>query len=773
VLVSAGVLCFTQSALADTLTVDDDHADCPAAAFSSIQAAVDAAAPGDTVTVCPGEYAEGSGAVGTNALTISKSLTLKGAGADLVKITPKSSGPAYGQIMEGLPDLRNGLGDVVAVVGTPSQPLDVEISGVTVDGWDPQGRPVAVEAGILFLDAEGEVARSRVTNVVTSEGDNAYLRAGGYRGEQPGIGIAQVTRALYAPVDGARQLRIERTRVDKYNQIGVLIDGAQNDTPPLTPSGAVDWGVIHASQIVGRTLCIDYRGTGECSLIGGNGGGPGGPRLSTGPLFGQDGLRVTAGSYATVEDSTITQNHVLGEGAPVPGSETDNANLTLGAGVRYIGARMNDESTGTGRVNYSHIATSNIMNNAYGAINVELDGTTPAEGEPNADSDDSLEDLLVAENNWWGLYDLAATNPGPAISPTTNPRQQENPVNGIPVTEDATGATISESVDFFPFRDGSQGHPTRGQFPVLTAPLPVDDYAPTISLSAPATARRGETITLTAGAGDDFGVKRVRFAEGAATTGTATLPPYTQSVTIPRDARCGSTRSYAAVVTDSLGQTASDSKSVAVRCSNNDQPEPEPEPQPTSPAAPSIAWLSWPSPLRGSGDVTVAPSAPAGLRSVAVFLGGREVCALTAAPFSCSVEATGADVGGQALRAVVTDALGATAEIQRSMTVARFHAPMRLKIHRKKLSGKRLRRTISGRLRLPDAVTRAQGCKGSVTLVIKRGDRSVLDEQVRLSRKCTFKRSVTAARRKQSFSASARFAGNAVLSAARKTRRFS
>jgi hypothetical protein len=107
------------------------------------------------------------------------------------------------------------------------------------------------------------------------------------------------------------------------------------------------------------------------------------------------------------------------------------------------------------------------------------------------------------------------------------------------------------------------------------------------------------------------------------------------------------------------------------------------------------------------------------------------------------------------------------------MTVARFHAPMRLKIHRKKLSGKRLRRTISGRLRLPDAVTRAQGCKGSVTLVIKRGDRSVLDEQVRLSRKCTFKRSVTAARRKQSFSASARFAGNAVLSAARKTRRFS
>ena len=34
-----------------TLTVDDDGADCPAAGYTTVQAAVDAAQPGDTVLV--------------------------------------------------------------------------------------------------------------------------------------------------------------------------------------------------------------------------------------------------------------------------------------------------------------------------------------------------------------------------------------------------------------------------------------------------------------------------------------------------------------------------------------------------------------------------------------------------------------------------------------------------------------------------------------------------------------------------------------------------
>ena len=41
------------AAQASTLLVDDDRVQCPSAAYTTIQAAVDAAAPGDTILVCP------------------------------------------------------------------------------------------------------------------------------------------------------------------------------------------------------------------------------------------------------------------------------------------------------------------------------------------------------------------------------------------------------------------------------------------------------------------------------------------------------------------------------------------------------------------------------------------------------------------------------------------------------------------------------------------------------------------------------------------------
>src|SRR5689334_15954876 len=59
-------------ASASTLTVDKDHVQCPDAQFSSIEAAVQAAAPGDTVLVCPDTYDE--------SVTIDKPLTLQGPG---------------------------------------------------------------------------------------------------------------------------------------------------------------------------------------------------------------------------------------------------------------------------------------------------------------------------------------------------------------------------------------------------------------------------------------------------------------------------------------------------------------------------------------------------------------------------------------------------------------------------------------------------------------------------------------------------------------------
>ena len=53
-----------------TILVDDDKVECPTPKFTTIQSAVDAAKPGDTIRVCAGTYVE--------QVSISKSLTIRG-----------------------------------------------------------------------------------------------------------------------------------------------------------------------------------------------------------------------------------------------------------------------------------------------------------------------------------------------------------------------------------------------------------------------------------------------------------------------------------------------------------------------------------------------------------------------------------------------------------------------------------------------------------------------------------------------------------------------
>src|SRR5215207_9302816 len=127
VLAGAAVALFAalapSSAFASTWTVDDDKADCPNARFTSIQAAVNQAAPWDTVVICPGLYLEQSvptsgnntpSQTGSrNGLTITKPLTLKGAGASKVTIRPAT---ALGATLAGTaPYLRDGGGNVVTI----------------------------------------------------------------------------------------------------------------------------------------------------------------------------------------------------------------------------------------------------------------------------------------------------------------------------------------------------------------------------------------------------------------------------------------------------------------------------------------------------------------------------------------------------------------------------------------------------------------------------------------------------------------------------------
>jgi len=764
---------------AATLTVDDDFRDCPAAGFSTIQNAIFAAGPGDTIAVCPGEYVEGGGGVGSNGLIIIRDVNIMGAGADLVTIKPRRIRANGGQIAESTnASIRNAIGAIVMINGDDEQYatnaskaalLNVNISGVTIDGDG-----VYADAGVVFRDAQGTITRSRITNVVTTETSYDVPRPGEYKGSTDGYAVASVT-APGAPLPAMpRVVKVDHSRIDKYNAAGILLDGATGDTLPLTASGVTTKGIIGQNQIVGRTVCINYEPTGNCSN----------PQPATnGPLYGQDGVRITAGSSATITDTLISQNLVQGTNAPTRGAATNNANLWMGAGVRLIGAAA------------TLMNRSNIVDNAYGVYNAQLDGTTANTAVP-----------VNATNNWWGLRtgNVSTGNPGPAISPTSNPPAPENPVNGTSIP-DGTSNT-SDAVDFFPFRNGFQSDPQTGEFPVLDVPGPVNDIAPSVTIATDAGSyHHGDKVTITAAPSDDFGIHDITFYDGAWQIGRVTTKPYKLSYTIPWDVTCV-TRTLTAVATDSSGQSGSSSTTIDIDandCSGTPQPTPTPTATATaSPVAtatatvtvggevtatptpepqqqqqvrvasdgPSVSFGSVPGNIASAGVlVNVTPIAKAGIRQLDVYLGTRKICTLTKTPYTCKVKPRGSDVGRQSLRVVVTDLNGATAESSRNVVVLQFK-PKGLSLAASTRGG---RTTISGKLKLPSQVTMAEGCKsGSVTLVVKRGNRVIDNSQVRLGRYCSFTKRISSGS-KAKLSVSARFAGNSVLAAVNANRRFS
>jgi hypothetical protein len=748
-----GTLVAVPAAEAATLAVDDDHAQCPGAQFGSVQAAVNAANAGDTIAICPGRYVEGNGALGTNAVTISKSLTIKGAGADLVVIQPRRGTPTGGQIAEGSMNIRNGVGDIVSIVGQPDAPLTVDISGVTIDG-----NGVFAEAGVVFRDAGGSMVRDRVTNIVTSITNSSHEIPGGYRSNNFGYGIAQVT-AAQEPAGGPRLLKIDHTRVDRYNKIGILIDAGSGGGLPLNPSGVVNSAVLSASQVVGRVQCRTFNtptpppyvlgGAGEtpeldlpgnCDVVG---------LTTVGPTFGQDGVRVTAGSTVSVTDSLIAQNLVNGAAAPPYNSTTNNQNLSLGAGLRLIGAGP------------STLTRSNVTDNAYGVFNATLDGATANNAVP-----------LAAEQNWWGLRtNNNISNVGPAISPIRNPFYQENPVNGTGVPDGA--GTTSSAVDFFPFRNGSQSDPDAGQWPVVFAPLPVADAGPSVLVTTDKKSYdQGERVAINLRAEDDFGVTKVTLFDGATPIGQVIPPARTADFTIPADALCAA-RTLSAVASDYLGQTASDTAEIKVVGPNECKPVVVPPPA----GPPSVKLTGVPTKF-GAGGAKVGADARADGRASVVrvdfFLGTRMVCADTVAPYECDVRPRGREVGAQTLRAVVIDSAGQNAANDVAVTVDRFQPSGLSTRVSTRLAGKKVKGVVSGALSLPEGVSAEEGCRsGTVSVTVKRGGRSVLPAtQVPLSSECTYKLKFTARKQaKNVFQAAARFGGNAVLSPASNNRR--
>jgi Ca2+-binding RTX toxin-like protein len=188
--------------------------------------------------------------------------------------------------------------------------------------------------------------------------------------------------------------------------------------------------------------------------------------------------------------------------------------------------------------------------------------------------------------------------------------------------------------------------------------------------------------------------------------------------------------------------------------------------------------VTWSAPASGAELSANSPSTLAadvtddhGVARVEFYDDERLVCSDDAAPYTCAYAPRGADVGRDTLIARAVDSADQATSVVQAVTVGRF-APKAFTL---KLSPSRDRKApykfnLSGKLTLPDVVSRSQGCNGGqVSISVKAGSKTVATRRATLSRVCEYRLRVTfnhrPSRKTSRLKFSARFAGNDVMSA--------
>lgn len=144
----------------------------------------------------------------------------------------------------------------------------------------------------------------------------------------------------------------------------------------------------------------------------------------------------------------------------------------------------------------------------------------------------------------------------------------------------------------------------------------------------------------------------------------------------------------------------------------------------------------------------------------------RVVCEDATAPYECSYQPRGGDVGRNTLIAIAFDGANQTTSVVRPVTVRRFSSPglsLKLRPSRDRRAPYSFRAT--GTLRRPATVSPSQGCSGRVVITAKRGSKTVGTTRTSLGRTCEYGVTVRFRSRVGSrIRLTAKFEGNDVIS---------
>ena len=458
-----------------TWVVDNDRAQCPDANFTSIQSAIDHAAPWDTIVVCEGVYEESSTPItaasnpvasgAKNGLTITKPLKIKGAGADKVTIRPDQS---LDSLAGQVPYLRDGGGNVITVSrqslgSTDSTEMFVDISGVTVTSGSTWA-----EAGIAFFGAAGRVSESVVGPFrVAKNGDEladaphgwGIVQTGIVKGAGPGTVETDVT--------------VANSVVKGYQSGGILFDGGSGKDGAAANTqrrGLIQRGYVHGTVVQG----------------------------SSSKVFAQTGVQYANGTEGEVKDSRIAGNY----DDKVPSTS--------------YGLLLTDAKT---EVANALTVTSNVFQgNGFSVYNAVADGSGPRTdaavtvrssylGRSNPVADGAAD---PAEN-----VEAISGSGSVTVSSRASTQPASVPTKVGKVTDEGPKAEIVDPIDGSTVKPGETVTPlvrARDDFAIRSVTLTVDGVKSEPATSAPyafswvpSADQAGKTVRITATVTDSSG----------------------------------------------------------------------------------------------------------------------------------------------------------------------------------------------------------------------------------------------------------------------------
>lgn len=401
---SIGLTALPASA-ASTLVVDDDAMGAPGncgavtPTFSSIQAAVTAASPGDTIQVCPGTYTEN--------VTVAKQLFLKGAkaGVDARTRTPSNE-------------------SIVQAAASSLAVFDLNASGIVLDGFTI--RNASNNAGIATHPSES--GDQILNNIVTQNTIGLYLQNGGST-------LMQVSQNLFSDNNvagsasgngiysdaGAVGVRITTNRFVSNTNAGITF---AHQTPPtlvdqhdivIRGNNAVDnssfvamWDVQDVQVVRNKTNDTnntDDNLQGSAIFVGAYNNNVLIQRnVLKNPAFSGIALRDTDG-FGTLVPGSLGDVTVLGN--KVVGAENDGLDVTAG-GSGIVDARNNTtKNNHNDGIHFGSATNGNLIQTNTALNNVTWDCEDNSSGTGTANT----------ANTWLSDIGVDADPPGICHAP--------------------------------------------------------------------------------------------------------------------------------------------------------------------------------------------------------------------------------------------------------------------------------------------------------------------------------------------------------------------